>query len=132
MNPQFDVIPENFHLVSMFGMCVVISLAALLREEGSEIDLQKTSACVVGAMLFMRNDKDKIEQNQLAHVLLKKFIAAGGKVTEWQNNLTNIVSMYLLSVNDQAFRKNNYGSFFGSMLKTILSAFEPPRRGLNQ
>jgi len=125
LNAQLDAIPANFHVVSMFGMCLVISIAFLLRKEGSEIDVKSTSVGIVGALLVIRNEKDKIEQYQLAHILLQKFTNAGGKATEWQNNLTDIVCMYLLSVNDPTLRKHDYPSLFGSMLKTILSAFEP-------
>lgn len=124
LNAQFDATPANFHVVSMFGMCIVISLAFLLRKEGSEIDIQRTSVGMVDALLVMRNEEDKTQQYQLAHTLLNKFINAGGKATEWQNNLTDIVCMYLLSVNDPKLRKHDYPSLFGSMLKTILSAFE--------
>jgi hypothetical protein len=126
LDVQFGDIPENFHVVSMFGMGITLGLAAILRDEGSEIDAQKTALRMVSALLLMRSEADKLEQYKLGHTLLMKFLKAGGKATEWQNNLNDLVRMYLLSANDTTLRKHNYPSLFGSMLKTILSAFEPP------
>lgn len=125
LGAQFDEIPANFHVVSMFGMSIVVGLVPRLGVEASEIDVRDASICIVDAVMLIRNEAEKREQYQLAYALLKKFLNAGPKATEWHNQLSDLVCMYLLSESDPTLRKHNYPSLFGSMLKTILSAFEP-------
>ena len=110
----------------MFGMCLAMGIASLLREEGHTVNPQKIGLNMVDALLLMRPAEEQSEQYQLAHALLMKFVKAGGKFTEWQNNLNKLVIMYLLSSNDKKYQRHNYPVLFGSMLKTIISAVELP------
>jgi len=126
LNAQFDEVPKGFHIIVMFGLCLVMSVYFLLKEEGPTIDAKELGQSMVGALIIMRSYEDKQEQYKLANTLLKRFIAAGPKTNEWQNNLNQLVSMYLLSSQNENLSKHNYPSLFGSMLKTIISAVELP------
>jgi hypothetical protein len=126
LDAQFDDIPKGFHIVVLFGLCLVIAVVVLLRKEGQTIDQKAVGLGMVGALLFMRSRKQQIEQYDLAHILLMKFVKAGGKFTEWQNDLIRLVRMYLLASVDERLQKYDYPALFGSMLKTLISAVELP------
>ena len=126
LDAKFDRLPKGLHITVMFGMCLVMGIAFLLREEGHTVDQQKVALHTVGALLLIRSAEEKLEQYELAHILLMKFAKAGGKFTEWQNNLTKLVSMYLLASNDKRLQKHDYPALFGCMLKTLISAVELP------
>jgi hypothetical protein len=126
LDAQFDDIPKGFHIVALFGLCLVMAVSFLLREEGQTIDQKAVGLNMVGALLLMRSPEQQVEQYQLAHILLMKFAKAGGKFTEWQNNLNQLVSMYLLASVDERLQKHDYPALFGSMLKTLISAVELP------
>jgi hypothetical protein len=123
---QFDDIPKGFHIVVLFGLCLTMSVGFLLREEGQTIDQKAVALNMVGALLIMRRPEQRTEQHQLAHILLMKFAKAGGKFTEWQNGLNQLVGMYLLASVDEKLQKHDYPALFGSMLKTLISAVELP------
>jgi hypothetical protein len=88
LDAQFDDIPNGFHIVVLFGLCLVMGVGVLLREEGQTIDQKEVAINMVSALLIMRSREKQIEQYQLAHILLMKFAKAGGKFTEWLNDLT--------------------------------------------
>jgi uncharacterized protein YgbK (DUF1537 family) len=127
LDAQFDDIPKGFHIVVMFGLCLVMGLVVLLREESQTIDQKAAASNMVGALLIMRSPEQQIEQYQLAQTLLMKFAKVGGKFTEWQNNLNQLIRMYLLASVDGQLQKHDYPSLFGSMLKSLISAVELPR-----
>ncbi len=126
LDAQFGEIPKGFHIIVTFGMCLVMSIAFLCKEEGNTIDIKTGCGNLVGALLLMRSPEEKIEQYQLGHALLMKGVKAGGSFTEWQNDLDQLLRIYVLASNDNKFKEYNYPSLFGSMLKTLISAVELP------
>ncbi len=126
LDAQFDDIPKGFHIVVLFGLCLVMGVGVLLREEGQTIDQKAVALNMVGALFIMRSREQQIEQYQLAHILLMKFAKAGGKFTEWQNDLNQLIRMYLLASVDERLQKHDYPALFGSMLKTLISAVDLP------
>jgi hypothetical protein len=123
---QFNEIPKGFHIIVTFGMCLIMGIAFLCREEGHTIDVKTGGVFLIGGLLLMRSPQEQNEQYQLGHTLLMKFAKAGGEFTEWQNKVNQFLRMYLLASNDKRLQKYDYPSLFGSMLKTLISAVELP------
>lgn len=126
LNAQFDEIPKGFHIVSTFGMCIVVAMMALLRDEGYDIDQKAVSLRVVSALLVLRSDEEKFEQYQLGHTLLTRFTTSGSFFTKLVNDLTQLTRMYLLAQGNPELRWFDYPSLFGSALKTMISVVELP------
>jgi len=123
---QFDEIPKGFHIIATFGLCLVMGLNFLLSKEGHTLDLRVRGLSMINALLLMRSPQEKYEQYQLGHALLMKGVKAGGNFTKWQNDLNQLLYMYLLESKDDNPQKYDFSSLFGSMLKTLISAVELP------
>jgi hypothetical protein len=121
-----EPLPRDIGIIVAFGFVAIAGMINPLRDEGHNIDLQRTCERLVGSMFLYRPIKEQEQMYRLGSDIFRQLMRGAtekNNVHQWLDSYTLLVCLYIeqWKTNAQQQPETDFPMLFGSALKTVLA-----------